>query len=263
MAKGISDNIQILNFYSRSLWTAVEKSAKDSVQKLVSSWVKIEDIRNGTSVLELAAGKKSDDILKILKQQEHTTKLVHYALAGDRQGMRPLLKIGDIDINTTSSSYIDVTTSDFVTLPLIGEAALLGLAPVVRKLLRKMASISFVVKNTPLYLYIIQNIQPIQPFYELLELFFYKFDFSKKPPAELALFLDAAYEKDIPCDVLRLFVANGLDLFDTDKEGHTLRDRILMKNAIENPRALAKQLEYVDRVLVDMAENGCVDVLQR
>lgn len=187
---------------------------------------------------------------------------MHHCLAGDRQGMRPVLKRTDININTFSTSFIDTETGEFVTCPLIGEAALLGLTPVVRKLLRKKATISFFVKNTPLYLYIMQNIEAGDSCNELMEIFLFKVDFHKKPDDEIVAALDAAYEKKLPIKLLRLMSANGLDIFDIDREGHSLRDRILMKNATANPRSQAKEMAYVDKIVIDIAENGGANMLK-
>lgn len=262
LAKGLPDNVQILNFFSPGLWTAIEKGSTDNVVKLLTNWAKIDYVRDGQSLLDLAASMKNDDIFKVVRNRENTVKLVHHCMAGDRQGMRPLLKLKNITMDTFCRCHIDDATGELVNFPLIGEAALLGLPAVFRKLLRKKADISVAVKDTPLYLYIMQNIKPEKPFYDVLEIMFVKFDFSKKSSKETMAVLEAAYDKKLPMDLLRIMVANGLDIFHSDKDGHFLRDLILIKNGSANPRALEKELGYVDNILIDMAYTGCVDMLQ-
>ena len=265
LAKGIADNETVISLFSPGLWKAVEKKSKDSVQRLVSNWVKIDETRDGRCLLDLAAekGEKKEraEILKILKEEENTVKIVHCCLAGDRQAMRSLLRNKGDNIKAISTSYLDQATGDFLPMPLIGEAALLGLTAVVRKLLRKKASLDLEVGTTPLYLYVLQRIQPEKKFYDLMEIMLFKCDFSEKPGEEIDAVLDACYEKKVPLDILRLLAANGLDIFAADCNGHFLRDRILMRHATVNPRALAKELAYVDEIVIDMAENGGIEMI--
>ncbi|XP_053378494.1 uncharacterized protein LOC123526634 [Mercenaria mercenaria] len=261
LAKHFPENEKILKFLSPGLWNAVEQNSEEDTHRLISNWCKVNEKRNGVSVSKLAETIGNSGIKKILSKQVKTIELVHYALAGDRKQMRSYFNTEDVNINTVSTSYIDEDSGEFVTLPLIGEVALLGLTTVVRKLLRKKASHIFFVKKTPLYLYIMQNMQPQDQFYNMMEVLLDKVDFikNKRDTNEV---LDAAYDKKLPISVLRTMATNGLDLFAADDEGHFLRDRILMKNASESPKKIEKEIAYVDNIVVDMASNGCVDLLQ-
>lgn len=263
IAKIVPDNEKVLAFFSTGLWHAVKKKSRENVLKMISNWVKIDDSREGKTLMEHAIEKDCEDIQKALIHRASTVQLAHYCLAGDRKGMRPLLLRKDININTLSTSFIDSDTGDFVTCPLIGEAALLGLNSVVRKLLRKKASINVSVNNIPLYLYILQNLAPDHTSNELLENLLFKVEFHNKPDEEIEAVLDAAYEKKLPLSLLRLMAANGLDIFHIDCEGHSLRDRILIKNATENPRVMTKEMAYVDQIVVDIAENCGIEMLKR
>lgn len=261
LGNAFPENLKILKALSPGLWNAVKRNCETDVKLLSSSWCKINETRSGVSLIQLADKAEDKNIKKILLLEEKTITFVHYVLAADRKQMRPFFNRKDTDINALSTSYIDKDSGDLVCLPLIGEVALLGLTAVLRKLLRKKASLTFEVKKTPLYLYILQNIPIHDKFYEMVEIMMDKIDFIKNR-SDTNKVLDVAYDKKLPIKVLQTMAANGLDLFSTDENGHFLRDRILIKNAKESPRKIEMEIAYVDNILIDMASSGCIDSLQ-
>jgi ankyrin repeat protein len=261
LAKPFPENLKILNFMSPGLWNAVERNSEERVKTLTSNWCKVNEKRNQITMLALAEKIGNVEIRKMLAKIENTNAFVHYALAGDRKKMRPFFKIRNVSVDTFSSSYIDEVSGDYVSLPLVGEVALLGLTNVVRKLLRKKASLIFSVLKTPMYLYVMQHIKPIEEFYEMLEILLDKVDFIRNK-SDTNTVLDVAYDKNLPISVLRTMTTKGLDLFLADDDGHFLRDRILLKNATETSKTIEKEIAYVDKIVIDMASNGCIGLLQ-
>lgn len=259
LAKPYPENAKVFQCFESDLWTAIEGRATDTVEKLAVNWCKINQSKQDKSIAQLSTEVGNNSIKKYLAENENTNEFVHYCLAGDRMKMRPFFKRTDININAVSSLCIDFGSGETVSLSVLGEAALLGLTSVVRKLLRKKATIENVVQKKSLFLYVLENIPPTQKFFEIIGILADKVNFSKNKKETHAI-LDAVYEKRLPIDVLRILTANGLDVFAADGEGHFLRDRILIKKSQETPQKLEDELAYVDNILIDMAKTGCIDI---
>ncbi|WAR14806.1 TMCO4-like protein [Mya arenaria] len=256
LAKSSPENVKILKFLSPGMFHAVEKNDTEIIDRLIANWCKITG-----EMIQIAQNNGNEAMVKVLNLQENTVNCVHAALSGDRQKLRPFLKMGNIKIHTSTTSYIDKTTGEFLTIPLVCEAALYGLAPIVRKLMRKKAKPNTTVETKPFYLYFMENMPAEKPFYEVLKIIIDKVDF-KNTSHDVHTILDTAYVKKVPIDVLQIMSANGLDIFAIDDNGHFLRDRIVIKNVCEAPLKLSTETDYVDSVVVDMANNGCIDLLQ-
>jgi ankyrin repeat protein len=106
LAKNCPENLKVLKFLSPGLWNAVEKGSKEDVLKLASNWCKINDSRNKMTLSQLAQQGGNDEIRQILNKRTNTNTFVHFVLAGDRTGMRPFFKKGNVDINTKSACLL-------------------------------------------------------------------------------------------------------------------------------------------------------------
>ncbi|KAH3779896.1 hypothetical protein DPMN_157705 [Dreissena polymorpha] len=264
LAKSFPDNAAILTQFSPGLWNAILKNNTGQLNRLMDSWCKINTSKYGQTLIKMAQTSAYTEILDQVNEREKTVEFVHYALAGDRAKLRPFFKMSSVNVNTQTTGYIDGGSGDFITLPLVGEAAMLGLASIVRKLVRKGAHIDVTVRNVPLFLYVMQNTKNNNPFYETLDVILDTTDFKKKNIRKHTYaVLDAAYDRKLPIPTLQIMSANGLDLFALDDDGHFLRDRIMIRYATGSPARLTSELTYLDRILVDMAKNGCLDLLQR
>ncbi|KAL4238679.1 hypothetical protein ACF0H5_003386 [Mactra antiquata] len=260
LAKTYPQNAKVFKQFGPDLWNSVLEGAVDHVEKLTNNWCKINQQKDGKSISELASEGGNMLIKKCLMNNETTNEFIHFCLAGDRQKMRPYFKKPGTNIDATTSLFIDKTSGECVGLSILGETALLGINSVVRKLLRKNANFNYKIGGKSLFLYVLENIAPHKCFYETIDILAKKIDFTKYKEETHAI-LDAAYKKRVPIDVLRTMTASGLDLFAADDDGHFLRDRILMKCYKEVPHKLAKELAYPDNILIDMAKNGCMDVI--
>jgi len=70
------------------LWKAVELNADETILKLLGSWCKVDDKRDGKNLLDIATLLLADDILKELELSVVNTKLAHAALAKDKKRLK-------------------------------------------------------------------------------------------------------------------------------------------------------------------------------
>ena len=256
MAKACPENMKIIKFLSPGMYHAVAENNKEMMDRLIANWCKITPL-----MVKMAEENENAEMAKVLNLRENTVTCVHAALAGDRASLRPILKSGNLNIHSLTTSYIDKTSEEYQIIPMVCEAALYGLDAVVRKLCRKKANPRVTVCKKPFYVYLLENMLNEKPFYDVLNYLLDTVDF-KDTPHDVHAILDLAYARKVPLYVLQTMSANGLDLFAVDDDGHFLRDRILIRNVDMAPLLLAKETDFVDSIVLDFAKSGAVDLLK-
>ncbi|KAK4319826.1 hypothetical protein Pmani_009273 [Petrolisthes manimaculis] len=83
---------RVLRFYWPGLWRAVATQDISKVRQLVNSWCRVELVKGGVSLRELAASTGNEAIISLLVTILPSMSLVHHTLAGNALAVRELLE---------------------------------------------------------------------------------------------------------------------------------------------------------------------------
>ncbi|XP_013406684.1 ankyrin-1 [Lingula anatina] len=246
------------------LWKAVEDGEADKVEELLDYWCKIDQVKFRKSILEMAREKENERIVECLEKAGRTNEMVHSALGGDSAKVKNLLKDGDkVNMDTVDESYMD-ENGHVVPMPLLGVVGLYGLNDVVKVLVRKGADVNSRVLNPttgekqPLFYYVMKRSKTVNvDFVRTLE------------KADLSLITDdkhdilwRAFDRGYPLEVMEYLNDNDFSLFEYSRQGHTLRQKIMIRSIGLPEDEQRKNLLFVDEHILGYAANGNLERLK-
>ncbi|CAG2231083.1 unnamed protein product [Mytilus edulis] len=151
-------------------------------------------------------------------------------------------------------------------MPLVGEIALLHLTGCLQKLLKSGADVNVIVDEfnfaEPLFLYIMRTLPTTEDAYDVLEVMLPYANFSLVED-KTSIICNIAFEKRLPFAIVKIMISKGLNLFERDENGRTLRDTIYLNNYKDGKDSLRLKLAFVDQVLIDIALEGDMLMLER
>lgn len=247
------------------LWKAIEDGDDEGMMRCVGSWCKIDDKRKGKSLIDMANLVCGSQTVTILEASRATNDLVHYAMARDKKKVKKTLKKPGVDVNTRNVTYID-NNGDTIPIPLLCELSLLLLERPVSLLLDHGADVNLPVDDSspssdPLYLYLMKNLPGIDAAFDILEIILETADLSLVKNSSSVFTL--AFEKGYPPTIIKLLQAKGINIFDRDDNGHTLRDRIYLEHFMLSESELIYRLAFVDELVIRFACEGDVEFLEK
>ncbi|KAJ8313223.1 hypothetical protein KUTeg_009221 [Tegillarca granosa] len=255
----------VIRNLSPGLWKAIEDGDDDLIMRLIGSWCKIDDKRKGKSLIDMASLLCGSQTVTLLEADRATNDLVHYALARDKKKMKKVLKRPGVDVNTRNITYID-HQGETIPIPLLCELSLLLLERPVKILLEHGADVNLFVDDAalspdPLYLYLMKHLPGIDAAYDILEMILETADLSlvSNPAGMFAL----AFDKEFPATIVKLLQTNGINIFDRDENGYTMRDRIYLEYFTSSEAELRNRLGFVDEIVIKFACEGDVEFLEQ
>ena len=262
----------VLEYFDMGLWRLVSAAEAGKVRALVNSWCKIELVNEeGKKLTELADEVGNEFIIEILKEFKNKNALVMAALSGNTEKLEKLTRKDDVDLNLKDWSYTRPSDGKRTHRPLLAECVSLGWFDCARLLVKKGADVNYEVeviagRKEPLYLYLFylmapQNDLDIDLFKQVLK----KADFSLVVDHYTLAY--QCWQLKVPGELFAAMVQSGLQIDTRDKDGYTVRDRILMENyevGIQGERqTLREALYYVDQCVIELAVSGQVEHLEK
>ncbi len=262
----------VLEFFDMGLWRLVAVGEAGKVRALVNSWCKI-DLQNDhdKKLMELAEEVGNDFVVEILKEFKPKNAVVMAALSGNYEKLEKTIKKGDVDLNIKDWSYTRPSDGKRTHRPLLAECVSLGWFDCARLLVKKGADVNYEVeviegRKEPLFIYLFYLMAPQR----LLDVDLFKSVLKK---ADLSLVQDhftllyQCWQMNVSSDLVCQMVDSGLQIEARDRNGYTVRDRILLENyeeGLSGDRAkLREALYFVDQNVINMATSGDVDRLEK
>ena len=262
----------VLDYFDMGLWRLVAAAEAGKVRALVNSWCKIDLVsEHGKKLIELAEEVGNEFIIEILNEFKNKNALVMAALSGNLEKVEKLAKKDDVDLNAKDWSYTRPSDGKRSHRPLLAECVSLGWFDCARHLVKKGADVNYEVeviegRREPLYLYLFylmapQNNLDVDLFMQVLK----KADFELV--ADHYTLAYQCWQMKVSGDLFAQMVKSGLQIDTRDKEGYTVRDRILMENyevGIKGDRQkLREALYFVDQCVIDLAVSGKLEQLEK
>ena len=262
----------VLEYFDMGLWRLVAAAEAGKVRALVNSWCKIDLVNEqGKKLTELADEVGNEFIIEILKEFKNKNALVMAALSGNTEKLEKLTRKDDVDLNLKDWSYTRPSDGKRTHRPLLAECVSLGWFDCARLLVKKGADVNYEVevlagRKEPLYLYLFylmapQNNLDIDLFKQVLK----KADFSLVVDHYTLAY--QCWQMKVSGELFAQMVQSGLQIDTRDKDGYTVRDRILMENyevGINGDRQrLREALYFVDQCVINLAVSGQVEQLEK
>ena len=265
----------VLLYYDIGLWRLVAAAEAGKVRALVNSWCKIELVsKEGKKLADLAEEVGNEFIIEILQEFKNKNAVVMAALSGNLEKLEKAVKKDGVDFNIKDWSYTRPSDGKRTHRPLLAECVSLGWFDCARLLVKKGADVNYEVevvegRKEPLFLYLFYLMAPqknldVDLFKQVLK----KADFSLVSDHYTLAF--QSWQMNVPSELFAHMVESGLQIDTRDKDGYTVRDRILM-HVMENCEVgikddrdkLRESLFYVDQSVIKMATSGEVEQLEK
>lgn len=240
--------------------------SEESIIKLVGSWCKIDDERNGKNLLDLCSLVCTEEILNLMQNNRPVYKLAHAVMAKDKKLVKKMMKFNKhLDVNVRNMSHVD-PFGRLVTIPLLAEAACLQMRSMVQKLISCGADVNLSVdddtSSEPLCMFLMRVLLSTPDSFDILEIVLQYAD-AQVISSSATEIVDIICDKEYPSFLITLLTSKGLHLFERDQNGYSVREKLYIQYIDAAPVVLKTRLSFVDHIIIDRALDGDVRFLEQ
>ena len=247
------------------LWRAVTDGEIDKVSFLLDCWCKLDITQDGKKLLKYAEELGNGKIVSLLKKRRHQIGLIHASLAGDEEEFKTLSK-KVLDLDIIDPSYVR-ETGKMTSMPLVGETALLGQYSCAKMLIKKGASVNYVIEtedgsSEPLYFHLLMRCQDPPPDFikQLCKHADTSVLLAHSDPLEL---LYDSWKGGFPADFTHKLINSPQMLAWRNVAGLTVRDKIFVDSMALSKEEIRKNLYFIDQHVIAMATDGKIKELHQ